>query len=417
MIIGCILITAGPTLVGNDWVVSKYVEVLPTSFYEYCLNKEELAAAAETSLEKGQILYTLSQRTGVHNGDLTLDYQQTALEIFQSVQHDSLEHMVTASMCFPLIEKGLYDEAETVIKKALNYWESIGNRKWSIATNSKYGFLELSRGNYFKALEHYLESHRRYLTYSDKKKMGGNYNMLGIIYQTIGDCETSLKYLEEFLDECRKSDQPLKWETTVRTNAAKCYKELGQDSIARMYYEMTNDKWLSSSSRKFKAHAYIRKGQYAQEDGLMNQAKIYLDSAIYHANLFGASKTISNTFYAKYEFNNQRGDKKAALEDLKKSYEYAKRSEYISRIQSCAEGLSELYREQGALSKSIQFDTESDSLRKKLFTEDIAKQIKLLDIRIQEEQSEQKLSLLEEQNRLKEQNILSQKKSEISLLD
>ena len=396
--------------IAQEYLADTYKASIAKSFYDLCIEQESLYREANSKLNQGEIIYNLSKKTGVHSWELTIDYQKLALGIFESIGHDSLEHMVNASMCYPLIALGQYDEAEKLISKALTYWKKTKNVIWEGTTYSKFGFLEHSKGNYFKALEYYLKNLRLKKITHELKSMGALYNIIGVLYMDIGDHESALNYFEEFLNEFDDRDKPKSWRVTVMTNAAKCYNALGQDSIGRRYFEITNKVWINSSSSKFKARAFRRKSSYSNGDGLIAQARNELDSAIYHAYKYKESKVISDTEFAYYKFLHDQGLTAESFGHLEKAYAHAKKSNYISAQQSCAENLSKFYKSTNDLSLALEYDAESDSLKSILFSEDVASQIKKLDLSIQEEKSEKEVNLLKEKNRLTEQNIKNQNK-------
>jgi len=72
--------------------------------------------------------------------------------------------------------------------------------------------------------------------------------------------------------------------------------------------------------------------------------------------------------------------------------------------------ISEIYSAQNDYKKSLRYFTKYDSIRQVLFSDKVTEDIKKLDIRIQKEQSEEEIKILEEQNKLREINLNNQKK-------
>ncbi len=390
-------------------IICDFIGLVEKNHFDYCLTKEYGAPLLQDSLKLGQLYYDLGKKSAVHSDDLSLLYNGQARKIFREIGHDSLYYMVTCSMSLAYISGGKYAEAEEHIKMGLAYWEKVNNNSWVSHTLSKKGFLEKSKGNLVKALDFYHRAHLIRLNDENLRVSGDIVNRLGGTYISLGDYESALRVYEEFLNE-KDIKNPKGWEVTVMTNAAKCYKELGNDSLTRVYRNVVNRIWINSSSFKTRIHGYRSLAEVAHEDKDSTLAIAYIDSAYSHAKIFGMPKELGEVevLYAKLLIAYGRYDE--AKDILDSLLVHALLSNRKSLLQEAYEALSIYHLKMDDYEMAMHYDVLNDSLYQELYSDRVINEVKKIDIRIHTEEIKDQISYLEERNKIDQHSLFAQKK-------
>ena len=395
-------------------IIKSYEGRVPDEFYRYCMDKESQLDSLQEPLAIGELYYELGKKSARHIDSLALSYNRKALKIFEEIGHDSLYHMVLCSMSLAFIVEGQYDDAERHINQGIAYWDSVGNVRWHASTLIKRGFLERSRGNYVKAIESHLTAQKVRKKDPTLPLSGDMYNRLAIAYMDIGDLNSAVEALKYFVDH--ESTQKSGWRITAMTNLAHCYSQLEQDSLARVYYDKVNEVWTKSSSYRIRVHGYLSIANLAKKDKDFKKAELYLDSAYHNSKLYNNAKLLADTEKDLVSFYIQRNRLKEAKALILKMLDSAVKSKRESKLMNAYEVVSRYYKVTSDYKSAFEYRQLYDSLYYKLYSDDVINQIKQLDIKYEKEEIEEEVNLLEEQNRLKEENIEAQKKVRIYLI-
>ncbi len=395
-------------------IIKSYEGRVSEEFYQYCLDKESQLDSLQEPLAIGELYYELGKKSARHIDSLALSYNWKAIKIFEEIGHDSLYHMVLCSMSLSFINNGDYENAEKHINQGIEYWRRVQNVRWHASTLVKKGYLERSKGNYVKAIDALLTAQKIRKTDSDLPLSPDLFNRLAIAYMQIGDYNSAINTLEFFLNH--KDTQNSSWRPTLMTNLARCYTQTNQDSLARIYFDKVNEVWTRSSSYRIRIHGYISIAVLARKDKDYARAELYLDSAYHNGKLYNNHKLLADIELNRLLFFNETKRFNEAKSIIPSLIDNAKKSKRDSKLMSSYKAISDYYEKTEDYKNALQYRQLYDSLYYRLNSDDVINQIKQLDIKFEKEEIEEEVSLLEEQNRLKEQNIEAQKKVRIYLI-
>lgn len=393
-------------------MVLEYKDRIAEKHYESFLAKELLIEETKDELERGKIYYELGKKCLRYQEELALKYELIAQRIFKENDQDSLYHLVTCSMSYPYIGLGEYDKAEANLKEGLIYWESHQNKRWLGHTHLKMAHLFKQRGDFVKALRHNLEGYRIHKSYRPIEEMGTTVSGLVNLYRKVGDCETAVRYASEYIN----SDSSLNskgYVKLIKHNVADCVRKIGYDSLATVYENETAMMYINSSSFKLKSYSYLNLAELNSSDKALKLS--YIDSAYHFARLFGNGRYISSAYAAYFLHWFEEGEEAKALLSLDSMLVNAQAENYLDGIMNCYQNYSEFYSKQGDYKKAFLYDNKADSINKIFFSDEISNDLKKLDLSIQQSQNEEKVKLLEEQNRLKEINLTNERRIKFGL--
>lgn len=398
---------------GFSQVIKDYEGRVPEDFFQYCLKKEKQLDSIKNALSIGESYYELGKKSLRHIDELALAYNSKALNIFREINHDSLYHMVLCSNSLAHINMGQYELAESCINQGIDYWRRVDNIRWLSSTLLKRGYLERSRGNYVKAIESYLTAEKLSKKDPNLQISGDLYNRMAIGYMDIGDYESAIKSLNYFLDQEETKNSG--WRISIMTNLAQCYKKTARDSLARIYYDKVNTVWVKSSSYRTRIHGYTSIANLAWEDKDFVKAELYLDSAYQNAKLYNNANLLSDIETRLLSFYVERNRLDEAQSLIPVLLNNAVKSNRDGKLMNAYEVVSDYYEAVSDYRNALEYRQLYDSLYYKLYSDEVIHQIKHLDIKFEKEEIEEEVSLLEEQNRLKEKNIAAQKKTRFYL--
>jgi len=396
-------------------IVLEFKDVIDREYYQYCLEFEASLDEIQDPVIKANKFYELGRKSNTYNEDLSLKYENIALEIFKLNGHDSLYHKVRSSMTINYNSKGKYEISQGILEENLKFWNKRGTPNAAAQEMKKLGYVHQLKGNYIKAMDYYLQCYRIQSQFYEMSKLGDITNRLVANYRLIGDCKTAIKYAEVFIKSKSKSGFK-RYESNVMRAIAYCYAENGQDSISNLYLRLTSDMWKNSKSTKLKVYAY----RDLYEDAMLNEkfelAKQYLDTASMYANQFANKKLLAKIENRWGKYNFQLTNYKTAKKHFLKSLDYTLESHELTLESDNYKQLSNIAFELGDFKNSLGYFKKYDSLRLVLFSDKVSEEIKQLDIRIQREQSEEEIRMLEEQNKLKEINLKNERNIKFFLI-
>lgn len=380
--------------------------------FNYCLEKEQGITELTDPLTIGEEYYNLGKKSLPHGENLALAYNSKAKDIFQDIKHDSLYHKVLGSMSLAYINLGNFEIAEEYNTQCLNYWTSLKNNRWTIVVLTKKAYLERAQGNYVKALEALNKAYKINKQDKDLPISGDLINRLGIVYIDIGDYQSAHKLLTDYLEA---KDSDTLWHTSIMTQLAQCYEEMGNDQLARKYHNIVNKTWIQSHSYKTRIHGYSSVASLAIEDKDYRKAELYLDSAYTNAKLYDNPTMLSYVENQLSSYYLDRGDL-VSLESILPSFLHnATKGNRSKNLMLAYKAHSDFYTQKKNFEKALHYRNLYDSLYYTLYSEQVINQIKHLDIKYDQEKNQETIAMLEEQNSLKEKNLAFERKTKMYL--
>lgn len=391
-------------------IIEKYKENLPLEIYNKNLNFEA-ELSGKVDLNTGLMYLKMGRDIGIHSELLSIEYEKLAKSIFQNLSEDSLVMSTNLSLAYPFINNGRYEEAEVVIIEVMKYTEQHGMHRMHNASHLRYGYLKYASGDYATALSYNLGCYKYLNTHFDQKHLGDITNRLGLNYIAIGDYQTALKYYITFTQLVDSLNFENTYEASMKDNMSLCYIELGEYAKAKDLLQSAISLKRKSNSSKFLAKVYFNLAKLLTLEEFYSDALIQIDSSIYYGNLFQNEKLLSEILLKKADILTKLESKPSSiLEFLMKAKNMARNSNDPRLELKANERLYDFYLKKGNLSLALQYDKVADSLRSKLYSNDVIASVKNLEKSIEKENSDEKISLLQQSNDLKSEILLSEKR-------
>ena len=394
----------------NAQFVETYKSSLPPEVF-VSFSNEEKSVQDTNSIESGHLFLSLGRKVLVHHENLAIDYALKAKRIFKKLRQDSMVAITNLSLVFPYINQGLYPQADEVIQEVFLYAKNTKNIKMTADANLRLGYKEYSFGRPDKALAAYLECYRYYNQRKLNQEYGDIIMRLGSTYAFIGDCDTALKYWEDYLLAASAKVANDRFVLPVKSNMIECITKTGNiESAKKMAKEVIQER-KKSNSYKHLSKAYLTLSFLSSSEKKWNDAMLYIDSAYHYAGLFDNARILSDVFLARARLFETLGKEEKALQDLKSALATSTQSKTPTNQIKAYRKLAAIYLKNKNYQQAFFYDQKGDSIHDALFSTEVSGSIKALEKQILQQNSDEKIALLENQNRLKNENIRQQEKT------
>lgn len=390
-------------------VIVSYKSSVPADVYHQFYQKEK-SLQDTVSLKSGQIYLELGRDALSHNEDLAITYEERAKNIFIRQKKDSLVAVTNLSLSLPYINKGMYDEADAVIREVLIFSKKTKNEKSAADAHLRLGYKEFARGKPDKALAAYLTCYQFYRDKKQNHEYGDIIMRLGLTYAAIGDCGTALRYWEDYIRAAETKKANDRFVIPVKSNMIDCYTKTGHLTSAREVARDVINARKKSNSFKHLCKAYLKLSFLLSSEKKPDEALAFMDTAYQYAVRFGSDRLLSDVLLARAAIYHKKGTEKLAVQDLHNALTKARLSQTPSNQITACHALADIYQQNLDFKKAFYFDQMGDSIKDAVFSSDVIHSIKALEKQMVQQNSEEKIALLETQNRLKNDNILQQKK-------
>jgi two-component sensor histidine kinase/predicted negative regulator of RcsB-dependent stress response len=390
-------------------IILPYKSSVPSEVFNLFYQKEK-SLKDTISAESGQVYLELGREALSHNEDLAIAYEQKAKQIFSKTGMDSLTAVTNLSLSLPYINKGMYDEADTAIRDVLSFSQRTKNAKLTADAHLRLGYQESARGKPDKALAAYLTCYQFYRDKKQNHEYGDIIMRLGLTYAAIGDCGTALRYWEDYIRAAETKKANDRFVIPVKSNMMDCYTKTGNIPSAReMARDVINARKKSNSFKQL-CKVYLKLSFLSSSEKKPDEALSYMDTAYQYAVRFGNDRLLSDVLLARAGIYREKGTEKRAVQDLHDALIKARLSQTPSNQISACHTLADIYQHNLDFKKAFYYDQMGDSIKDAVFSSDVIYSIKALEKQMVLQNSEEKIAMLETQNKLKSENIIQQKK-------
>lgn len=389
-------------------IVNAFKNLLPEKHFHECLEAEKKINLPYTAKD-GNVYLNLGRKTLVHSEDLTLLYERKALHIFDSLQIDTSIAATSLSMCFPLINKGLYHQADTLIQKVIAISHKLNKEKLRIDAYLRLGYKESASGNSVEALKAYFKIYDYYKNNPNQEGLGDVTMRIGITYRDIGDCQTALKYWERYIKDSSNKVPKDRFIAPIKSYAAQCYLTLNATDKARIYAKEVIKNIPATQSHKLLSQNYLLLAQIEFIEKKYKTAKAFIDSSYHYALRFDNNKVLATVLLNKAKIYRHVKSPNAIIPMLEKALHLIRLAPSPSVEKEIYDELSKNHLLENKLSQAIYYDQKKDSIGNILFSNEVIAKIKDFEKEIERKNSAEKIMLLTTQNNLKNANIKQQK--------
>lgn len=229
-----------------------------------------------------------------------------------------------------------YDSTIKYLKQGWETGQKLDYDKYFINYYTRIPLFAWQSGEYSEALEYCLDIKNYYETREELENKYSLYNTMGLIYQSLGDFESSLVNYKKAMEISAEEGDSMYW-GIINANLGKLFYEKGVLDSAILYFE----KGLKMEERY---EAFIPAGRSHEmiarihiESGKLLEAETFLRTALRYNNRMNDLTGKTRTYISYGQLHLARGNANAAIDDLQKSIQLAKSSglnEELSRAYS-----------------------------------------------------------------------------------
>ncbi|MBK8851968.1 MAG: sensor histidine kinase [Saprospiraceae bacterium] len=403
-------------LKAQSTIVTRYKSIIPASYY-YNTFEKEASILGQNSIAAANMYLDLGRSSLVHSEDLSIEYELKAKELFSHHKQDAMVVQTNLSLTLPYINKGMYEVADKIILEVFDYARKFKNEKIKADAYLRLGYKEYASGNLDKALAAYFNCFEYYQNKKSNHELGDLVMRMGATYAEMGDCATALKYWETYIAEYIPIKNQLDFSIPIKSNMIDCYIKDKNFKKAKQLSQEVIQSRKESNANKLLSKAYSSLSVLSKLSGQYKPSLYYLDSAIWYAAKFKSQRQLSALHIDRSDVYYMLNKKVNAINDLELALKNAILSNSPILQLQAYDKLAKIYHQMGKNGKAYIYNQKSDSIKDKMFSAEVISSMKNMEKQVALQNSKQQIFLLENQNRLKNQNIIQQKKlSRISTL-
>lgn len=289
---------------------------------------------------------------------------------------------------------GNYDSVIFYTKKSLEIASSIQDTVLINNALNNLGLTYYNLGSYQNALEYLLRSLKYKEISGEIYGRAHTINNVGLVYNKLKDFERAREYFEEAL-EFSTIHNNLNLQLYSLNNIAGTYLAKGKIGQAKEFYQRADS--IQVDNKNWKAVTYSGLGQVAIKEGKNKAADQYFKKALKLREEIGDKNGVSEIYYFYALEAQSRNHLDSALHFLDESQTIAKQIGSKDRMFANFELYAEIYTQLGNIQKAFEYQTALLRLRDTLFNENMARNLSDIQLKIQQEESNELLSQKEEQ--------------------
>jgi tetratricopeptide (TPR) repeat protein len=361
-------------------LAKNYIEIyLGIVFY----NKSNYDKSLEYSMEALQILEEINEKEEIEkiynkiglaykkqgNYEKAVEYYNRSLELSQEI--DNIQGIAIAQNNIGTIYKncGDYEKAIEYYNISLEISQKIDDKKGIARTQNNIGLVYYKWGKYEKAIEFFNISFEIYQEFGDKQGIASALNNMGIVYGELNNYEKAIEYYNRSL--------VLKQEIGDKQRIANTLHNIGNIYSSRANYKKAIEYYYNSL--KISQEIGDKQGCALSQS---NIGSSYLDM----------------------------GNYKKAIEFYNKSLQIAQSLDLKGLIYNNFQGLSGVYSATKEYNKSLEYYKLYITIKDSVFNEKSRQQITNLEFRHETEKNENKIKLLEKNQKIQELKFDKEKK-------
>ncbi len=336
------------------------------------------------------------------NPDLAKSYLDSAYLYFEGIENERILANLTLAKGIYLDRIAKFKEALPLYKEALQLFTNIGDQKNMSFCLNTIAAIYQTKGDYYAALDHYLQS------LEIKEKLSDNdvellisYSNIGVVHKKIGNVPLALEYYKkaEAIAIEQNKGRAL---ASIRGNMGNIYTNEKNYALAEEYYLKSLPYFEENKLNYTLVLQYTAMGDLYTKMGAMDRAKKYLYKALEIHDTEGEKLHLGNTLIQLGDFHFKTKEYNTALKNYTRAqqvfYEDDVTSSVADSYLKLALTQAELGNYKSAYENSRQHFIYHDSI---LGAENL-KKINELEIQYQTEKKEQQLVLQEKEIQLLE---------------
>ncbi|MEP1032363.1 tetratricopeptide repeat protein [Ekhidna sp.] len=282
---------------------------------------------------------------------------------------------------------------------------SIGYRMGIAEAKMRRAIAHTNMGNYYRALQLYLESHAIYIEYESKDRIAACLNNIGRLYNFIGDHDRALNYYKQSVVQFAELKDPR--EGNILNNIGYIYKLEGDYPLALEYLRRA---WSSANDANDPSRTIYPIYNIGSTYVLTNQldsAAIYLDSAMQLSRQLRNQYILSLTKIDLGQMYLKLDELDQAEAAFREAYDVAAAAGMRSELRDASRHLSSIYEKQNELEQALQFHKIYQATNDSLFNRDLARRIALQEAEYEYQQLQVQLEIEQEKEKLLQETELA----------
>ena len=335
--------------------------------------------------ERIEILHQLCVGTWLHDPKQALVYAEEALTISEEMV-DSANIIKS----FRLIGAAHYYQGDLETSLLFNEMAlamAISRRDSTLINNSynNVGLLHYNLGDYQTALEYFLRSLKIKEAIKEKYGLDITINNIGLVYERVGNFRQARKHFKEsYLIALESNNTPLIIYTL--NNQGTTYLKEGNAEVAKEYFTEALRLAKRENNVNYGAVAHRRMGSVMQMEGQYDSAAYYFNKSLEMCLDLNEKRGVSEVYYLIANLNLELDKPDKSIEFLSKSHDIALELKLRQQLLDNLKLFARINKETDNFHTSnvnlIDYIALSDSL----FQDVIQRNLKLIPIKIQEEE-------------------------------
>lgn len=396
-------------LAASSQIVKSYKGQLSADSYAKLLAVEDtMSTEVPTIIKQFRWLGVEAQTI---NQQLSREYLDTALTYFNTYQDDDLQYNIKRKLSKTLINNGDYDEAEQLLLEVRQYFHNTDDLMELSKVYQYLGDVKYRVGAMDESLKYMLNAHDYGVMSGVPYAHAAALNWLAIINNTMGDYKQSIEILSPFIQDYYDGKHQHVTTCTAMLNLCIAHRHEGNLQEAERHLRNSYDLFfeLDSPRQWIKYYGNYYSIMTATED--YQRANMYADTMIAYAVLLQNDNYLSKAYASKYYAVSQCcSEEEDAMSYLLEAKVYAEQANDPRDMYSVYSSLADEAIEAEDFKQAIEYKMVVDSVSAIINTKNMATEVKRIEKARLKEQSQKEIALLEEQARLKEENLSKQKK-------
>ena len=341
--------------------------------------------------QKIQVLQSLVINLWLNHPDTAMQYAREAINLAVQINDVRSQAIAVRIMGGVHLYQGTYDSALYYSKKAHEL--SIQSNDSTLISSSlnNIGFTYYHLGSYAEALENLLRALNLKFKIKQDYGLGQTLNNVGLVYSKLKDFSTARKYFTDAIQvSARLHDNNIKLYSN--NNIGFTYLDQGNLSQAEAYFKQSLEIAKRVNNKNWHAAAYSGLAQAYYRKGLIDRARKQFRISLALRNDIGDKNGISEIYYYFSKMYAASGNLDSAFINAKISQVIVGQTKAKERLLENYELYKELYTLKKKYDSALYFQSKYIELRDKLFNENLARNLADIQMKIQEEETIQRLA-------------------------
>jgi tetratricopeptide (TPR) repeat protein len=287
-----------------------------------------------------------------------------ALPSFQLLQKDTPPNLLLfLGRIFRIF--GMNDNASVVYDLALHAFKAMGDKAGEGTTLNNISQIWDTRGDYQKALEYLEQSLKIRREIGDKAGEGTTLNNFGLIFSRKGDYQQALEYYQQSLKIQREIGDK-KNEGGLLNNISQIFKARGDYQKALSYLEQSLKIWREIGNKAGEGTTLNNLATTAYAGGDYQKALEYLEQALKIAREIGDKKNEGGLLNNISQIFQARGDYQKALEYLEQSLKIRREIGDKAGEGTTLNNISQIFQARGDYQQALSYLEQSLKIRREI---------------------------------------------------